>query len=70
MNLEKVFKSRSNGKLISNKEITRDSIIDFVYNENIDYIEVGYFLNLLDEDTLEVILKDVSNKRKRLNKNV
>lgn len=70
MNLEKVFKSRSNGKLISNKEITRDSIIDFVFNENIDYIEVGYFLDLLDEDTLEVILKDVSNKRKRVNKNV
>ena len=66
MNLEKVFKSRSNGKSISNREITRDSIIDFVYNANIDYIEIGCFLDILSDDTLESILKDLSNIRKRV----
>ncbi len=68
MDSKKIFKSRSNGKTITNFEITRDSILEIARNRfELETIDIECFLDKLSEETLEIILKDIT-KGKMLKK--
>ncbi len=57
-----IFESKVQGKLITNFEITRDSILEIIRNryKGLETIDIEIFLDKLSEETLEVILKDIS----------
>lgn len=61
MESKKNFNSRGNDKMITNFEITRDSILIIVRDiYKLEDVDIECFLNKLSEETLEVILKDIS----------
>ena len=47
----------------ANKEITRDSILEIIRNryKGLETIDIEIFLDKLTEETLEVILKDLTS---------
>lgn len=61
MESKKNFNSRGNGEMVTNFEITRDSILIIVRNiYKLEDVDIECFLNKLSEETLEVILNDIS----------
>lgn len=57
-----IFKNK-NGKSITNFEITRDSILEIIRNKyDFETIDIECFLDKLSEETLEIILNDITNK--------
>lgn len=59
----KIFASHVQGQFITNKEITRDSILEIIRNryKGLETIDIEIFLDKLTEETLEVILKDLTS---------
>lgn len=64
MNDDKLLKARANGKTLTNFEITRDSILEIIKNKyKLEDVDIEIFLDKLSEETLEVILKDLSKNQ-------
>lgn len=61
--LSKLYDATILGKFITNKEITRDSILEIIRNryKGLETIDIEIFLDKLTEETLEVILKDLTS---------
>lgn len=59
----KLYDATILGKIITNKEITRDSILEIIRNryKGLETIDIEIFLDKLSEETLEVILKDLTS---------
>lgn len=59
----KIYDRTILGKFITNKEITRDSILEIIRNryKGLETIDIEIFLDKLSEKTLEVILKDLTS---------
>lgn len=59
----KIYDATILGKFITNKEITRDSILEIIRNryKGLETIDIEIFLDKLSEETLEVILKDLTS---------
>ncbi len=59
----KLYDATILGKFITNKEITRDSILEIIRNryKGLETIDIEIFLDKLSEETLEVILKDLTS---------
>lgn len=59
----KLYDATILGKFITNKEITRDSILEIIRNryKGLETIDIEIFLDKLTEETLEVILKDLTS---------
>lgn len=60
--MKKNLKARGNGKRLTNFEITRDSILEVFKNKYNyeDTIDIECFLDKLSEETLEIILDDIT----------
>lgn len=58
---DEIFKSEILGKSVTNFEITRDSILEIAREKyNLEDLDIEIFLDKLSEETLEVILEDIS----------